>query len=86
MSNTQKKQPKHRRRLKGTVVSDKMAKTVTVEVMTLKKHPIYQKRYRTFKKYLAHHQNNVKIGDKVIIEECKPFSKKKKWQVVNKNS
>lgn len=86
MSNIQKKQPKHRRRLKGTVISNKMAKTATVEVMTLKKHPIYQKRYRSFKKYLAHNEDKVQVGDKVIIEECKPFSKRKKWQVVKKNS
>ncbi|MCK5475874.1 MAG: 30S ribosomal protein S17 [Candidatus Pacebacteria bacterium] len=64
----------------GVVVSDKMDKTVVVKVDSLKVHPIYRKKYKVSKRYKAHDQdNNLKIGDKVTLEETKPFSKEKKW-------
>lgn len=64
----------------GIVVSDKMDKTVVVKVDSLKMHPIYRKKYKVSKRYKAHDQdNNLKIGDKVTLEETKPFSKEKKW-------
>ena len=64
----------------GVVVSDKMDKTVVVKVDSLKMHPIYRKKYKVSKRYKAHDQdNNLKIGDKVTLEETKPFSKEKKW-------
>lgn len=68
--------------LKGVVVSDKMDKTVVVEVGHLKEHPRYKKRYEVHKKYKAHDENNeYKEGDRVIIEEWKPVSKDKRWRV-----
>lgn len=83
-----KKKPKkaNNKQLKGVVVSDKMDKTVSVKVTRVIKHPIYKKRYRVFKKYLAHdEENKFKIGDKVIIEQTKPLSKRKKWKAIKKS-
>lgn len=75
--------PKHQ--LIGKIVSDKMQKTVVVSVESIKEHPKYKRRYRMHKKYKAHVENSeYKIGDKVVIEECKPISKDKKWKVVKK--
>jgi len=73
----------NKRILKGVVVSDKMAKTIVVSVERIKTHPIYKRRYITVKKYKAHDpEKKYKIGDKVIIQECKPISKEKKWIVL----
>lgn len=73
------------RMLKGTVVNDKMDKTVTVLVNRYKKHPKYEKRYKVSKKYQAHdRENKYKVGDKVIIQEGRPVSKQKKWRVIKK--
>lgn len=80
-----KKQPKkkNKRILQGTVVSDKMDKTIVVLIERIKQHPRYRKRYRVFKKYKAHDsENKYKVGDKVEIQECKPISKDKKWTVL----
>jgi small subunit ribosomal protein S17 len=72
-----------RRVLQGVVVSDKMDKTVTVLVERRVMHPIYKKFIRRSKKYHAHDETNqVKVGDVVQIEECKPLSKTKTWKVV----
>jgi len=72
-----------KKQLKGTIVSDKMAKTVVVKVERLKEHPKYHKRYKVFKKYKAHiEKKDYKVGDEVIIEECRPISKEKKWRVI----
>ncbi|MDK2861982.1 MAG: small subunit ribosomal protein [Thermodesulfobacterium sp.] len=66
----------------GTVVSDKMDKTVVVMVETLVKHPLYGKYIKRRKKYMAHDENNeCKIGDKVLIEETRPLSRRKRWRV-----
>lgn len=74
---------KFKRKLKGTVVSDKADKTVVVEVVRKFKHPIYSKFINTTKKYHAHdEQNTAKIGDVVTIIESKPYSKLKKWELV----
>jgi small subunit ribosomal protein S17 len=68
---------------KGTVVSDKMDKTIVVIVHTYKMHPKYKKRYRTSKKFYAHDpQNTHKIGEEVTIYETRPYSKLKRWTVV----
>ncbi len=75
-----------KRRLKGTVVSDKMDKSVVVKVEALKSHPIYRKKYKTTTKFMAHdNENKCKIGDVVEIEEIRPLSKNKRWQVVENN-
>jgi len=69
--------------LKGVVVSDKMDKTIVVAVTRLKKHPKYKKRYKVTKKYKAHDEKNeCQIGDKVMIQECRPISKDKRWKVI----
>lgn len=70
------------RKLKGTVVSDKMNKTVVVRVDRLKKHPKYQKYYRISAKFKAHDEKGeYKVGDTVVIQETRPISKEKRWRV-----
>jgi small subunit ribosomal protein S17 len=70
------------RSLTGTVVSDKMNKTVTVLVERKVKHPLYGKIIRLSKKYHAHDENNdFHPGDIVVIEECRPLSRTKTWKV-----
>lgn len=67
----------------GKVVSDKMDKTIVVEVETYKKHPLYGKRVKYSKKFKAHDEENVaKIGDTVRIMETRPLSKDKRWRLV----
>ena len=69
--------------LKGTVTSAKNNKTIVVEVTRKFKHPFYEKVIKRSKKYHAHDEKNkFKEGQKIIIVESKPFSKKKTWQVV----
>ena len=73
------------RLLTGIVVSDKPEKTVVVLVTRYKEHPKYKKRYKVSKKYYAHDEKNqYRKGDKVIIQECRPLSKKKRWVVKSK--
>ncbi|MDP1629159.1 MAG: 30S ribosomal protein S17 [bacterium] len=75
----------HRKQIIGTIVSDRMNKTRVVEVERVKKHPRYLKRFKVSKKYKAHDENNeYKVGDKVLIQECRPMSKDKKWRIVEK--
>ena len=79
---TEQQSTKVVRALTGTVVSDKMNKTVTVLVERKVKHPIYGKIIRLSKKYHAHDENNeFHSGDIVVIEECRPISKSKAWKV-----
>ncbi len=67
----------------GTVVSDKMQKTVVVAVETLVRHPIYGRTMRRTKRYKAHdEENQYRTGDRVRIEETRPLSKEKRWRVV----
>jgi small subunit ribosomal protein S17 len=71
----------------GTVVSDKMDKTVVVKIDSRKRHPKYKKSYTVSKKFKAHdEQNEYKTGDKVEIQETKPLSKDKHFAVVRKIS
>ncbi len=71
------------RQLKGVVVSDRMDKTRVVSVERFKKHPRYEKIYRRSSRYKAHDENNqYKTGDKVIIQQIRPLSKDKRWEVV----
>ena len=68
---------------RGTVVSDKMDKTITVMVETKKTHPLYGKRVKYSKKFKAHDENNeCGIGDTVRIMETRPLSKDKYFRVV----
>jgi small subunit ribosomal protein S17 len=71
-----------RRRLQGLVVSNKMDKTVVVEVERKKMHRLYKKVIRVSKKYMAHDESNaLNIGDEVTIVESRPMSKHKRWVV-----
>ncbi len=72
-----------RKTLVGRVTSDKMDKTVVVQVERLKRHSRYGKVIRFHRKYKAHdEQNSAHIGDKVKIIESKPISKEKRWALV----
>jgi len=74
-----------KRILIGTVTSDKTDKTVTVLVERKVKHPLYGKIIRRSKKYHAHDETNeYKLGDIVRIEETRPISKTKTWQVIDR--
>lgn len=75
-----------KRTLQGIVVSDKMDKTIVVQVRTLKEHPKYKRRFWTSKKYKAHDEKKeYKVGDKAVIEESRPISREKRWKVVAKS-
>ena len=74
-----------KRILKGTVIKDKNNKTIVVMVKRKYSHPFFGKVITSSKKYHAHDENNkFKTGDKVKIIESKPFSKKKRWEAINK--
>jgi len=67
----------------GRVVSDKMQKTIVVEIENKYFHPIYSKTMSKTKRYLVHddlEQSN--IGDQVLVQECRPLSKRKRWKLV----
>ena len=67
----------------GIVTSDKMDKTITVAIQDNVRHPLYNKIVNDTVKYKAHDENNeCGIGDKVLIMECRPYSKDKRWRVV----
>ena len=71
------------RKLKGTIISNKMTKTVVVKVDRLKKHPKYLKYFKASTRFKAHVDDASKFqpGDVVIIQETKPLSKDKRWKV-----
>lgn len=72
-----------KKQLIGIVSSNKMDKTVVVKVDTIKKHPKYKRRYRVSKKYKAHNDGEkLEIGNRVVIQECRPISKDKRWRVI----
>jgi small subunit ribosomal protein S17 len=71
------------RTLTGRVVSDKMQKTIAVEIERLIKHPQYGKYVRRTTKLLAHDENGEShIGDLVTIAPCRPFSRRKSWRLI----
>jgi small subunit ribosomal protein S17 len=71
-----------RRRLIGRVKSDKMDKTVVVEVVRFKRDPMYKKYLKTRSRYKAHDEKNeYKVGDRVEIVEHRPLSREKRWKV-----
>ena len=81
LSTTEKKG----RLLTGVVVSDKMNKTIVVEVNRLRKHPKYKKYFKITRKFKVHDENNIyRTGDKVSIQETRPISKDKRWIVINR--
>ncbi len=74
-----------RRVLTGTVVSDKMEKTVVVRIDRRVMHPLYKKIITRSKKYAAHDEtNNLVVGDMVRIRECRPISRNKHFEVIEK--
>jgi small subunit ribosomal protein S17 len=76
-----KSKSKNERTKTGVVVSNKMQKTVVVAVENLVKHGMYQKYIKRTSKFLAHADNALNVGDRVIIEESRPLSKRKRWAV-----
>ena len=74
--------PGNRKIRMGTVISNKMDKTATVLLERLIEHPLYHRVIKRSKKLLAHDENNeCQIGDKVILVETRPLSKRKRWKV-----
>ena len=81
----QKPKELKKRKIAGTVVSDKMMKTRVVEVKRSKKHPKYLKYYTVTTRFKAHDENNeYHTGDQVIMEETRPLSKEKRWKIIGK--
>ncbi len=71
-----------KRTLEGRVVSSKTAKTIVVEIVRKKKHPLYHKVIAYTRKFMAHDEaGQAKDGDLVRIEECRPISKRKTWML-----
>ena len=76
-----------KRILQGVVVSDKMEKTIVVEVERRVQHPIYKKFIRRSKRYHAHDESNaIKVGQTVRIIESRPLSKTKRWVVLTEQA
>ena len=74
-----------KRQLQGEIVSAKTLKTVVVKVERFKEYPKYRKKLKIWKKYKAHVEGgDWQVGDKVVIEECRPISKDKHWIVIKK--
>ena len=74
-----------RRVLEGLVVSDKGDKTVVVRVERRFMHPVYKKFITRSSRYMAHDaENRFKVGERVEIQECRPISKRKKWETIEK--
>ena len=72
-----------KRVMQGVVGSDKMEKTVVVNVERKFPHPLYKKYIKRSKSYHVHdNSNNCKVGDIVSIQECRPLSKTKRWEVI----
>ena len=76
--------PSDKRKLKtGVVLSDKLAKTRSVEVTRLFRHPLYEKVLRRRARYLVHDEANAsKRGDQVVIRETRPLSRRKRWEIL----
>ena len=70
-----------RRRLTGFVTSDKMTKTVVVEVTRTYQHPLYKKVVHASNRFMAHDELGAKVGDEVVIVESRPLSRRKRWVV-----
>ena len=74
----------------GIVISDKMEKTVVIKVENRYPHPIYAKTVIKTRKYLVHDENSeCNIGDQILVQECRPLSRRKRWiltKVLSKSS
>lgn len=72
----------HRKSKSGIVISDKMDKTIIVEMNRMVMHPMYKKYVKKRVKYKVHdEENTAKVGDTVSIEECRPLSREKRWRI-----
>jgi len=75
-------QNQNKKTMIGLVASDKMDKTIVVEVVRKMKHPVYHKYIQRRSRYKAHdEENGARVGDRVLIEECRPLSRDKRWRV-----
>ena len=74
----------------GIVISDKMEKTIVIKIENRYPHPIYSKTMVKTKKYLVHDEKNeCNIGDQILVQECRPLSRRKRWtlaKVLSKSS
>lgn len=74
---------KKKKEMEAIVISNKMDKTVVVEIRRLVRHPVFKKYHTKKRRYKAHDEKNeCGIGDRVLIRETKPISKEKRWAVV----
>lgn len=73
-----------RREIEGVVTSNSMEKTVKVRVDTIESHPVYKKRVKRKKVFFAHTEEELNVGDRVVIRESRPYSKKIRWIVIKK--
>ncbi len=81
MAEQEKKESRKQTKV-GVVVSTKMQKTVVVAVERISQHGMYQKYIKRTSKFLAHNERpDLNVGDRVVIEETRPLSKRKRWQV-----
>ena len=75
----------NKRKKEGIIISDKGNKSVVVLVKSIRRHPLYKKQFKVYKRYYAHDEKNIfKEGDTVIIEETRPISMLKRWKVIEK--
>jgi small subunit ribosomal protein S17 len=82
MSEAQETKIRRRKTRSGLVVSDKMDKTIVVQIDRMVMHPIYKKFVKQRVKYKVHDETNeARVGDTVQIEECRPLSKQKRWRM-----
>jgi small subunit ribosomal protein S17 len=82
MSEAQEVNVRRRKSLAGLVVSDKMDKTIVVQIDRMVMHPAYKKFVKKRVTYKVHDElNNANVGDTVLIEECRPLSKQKRWRM-----
>lgn len=83
MAETKDKKRGIRKELEGTVISNRMQKSVVVRVDRQVRHPLYQKIVQRSSKFMAHdEENKCRVGDRVVIRETRPISKNKCWRVV----
>jgi small subunit ribosomal protein S17 len=81
---SEEKKIRQRKSRTGVVVSDRMDKTIVVQIDLKVMHPVYKKYVRKRMKYKAHDERNeAAMGDKVLIEECRPLSRQKRWRLKN---
>lgn len=84
MSEATEKKTRQRKSRQGVVISNRMDKTIVVQIDEKVMHPVYKKYVRKRVKYKAHDEtNNANMGDTVLIEECRPLSREKRWRLKN---